>query len=354
MARFKKRSNMNDGMGGLFDSLGDSLFPEIAPLPTAPVIEKAAKKHLEEIQRRRTDMFAGDDGAFAPLDVIPGINKLSFISFGSGSSGNCAYIGDAETGLLIDAGVDYTSVVNELKRVGIGMDRVKGILLTHDHSDHVRYVYAFVRKYRHIGVYCTPRTLNGMLRRHSISNRIKDYHRPIYKEHPFKIGSFEIVAFDVLHDGTDNAGFFISRGNHHITVATDLGCISERADYYLRQANYMMIEANYDDEMLASGPYPEYLKARIRSDNGHLDNVVTADYLGRIYTPQLRQIFLCHLSKDNNRPEKAFNAVESALLAAGVKQVGDGSETPYARMAPVQLRALPRFDSTGLITLRLD
>lgn len=354
MARFKKRSNLNDGMGGLFDNLGDSLFPEIEPIPVAPFIEEAAKKHIKERERRRTDIFSDADSTFAPLDVIPGINKLSFISFGSGSSGNCAYIGDSETGLLIDAGVDFSTVVSELRRNGIGMDRIKGILLTHDHSDHVRFVYAFVRKYRHIGVYCTPRTLNGLLRRHSISNRIKDYHHPIYKEHPFKIGSFEILAFEVLHDGTDNAGFYITRGNHHMTVATDLGCISERADYYMRQANYLMIEANYDQGMLATGPYAEYLKARIRSDNGHLDNAVAAEYLARIYTPQLRQIFLCHLSKDNNQPEIALRTVENALLSAGVKQVGDGSETPYARMAPVQLRALPRFESTGLITLRLD
>ena len=122
----------------------------------------------------------------------------------------------------------------------------------------------------------------------------------------------------------------------------------------MRRANYLMIEANYGNSMLEAGPYPEYLKARIRSATGHLDNEVTAAYLAQIYTPQLRQIFLCHLSKDNNLPEVALKAVEHALLAAGVPQVGDGSETPYARMAPVQLRALPRFDSTGLVTLRLD
>lgn len=320
----------------------------------SPHIEAAARKHLEERERRRTDIFSDEDGAFAPLDVLPDINKLSFISFGSGSSGNCAYIGDSDTGLLIDAGVDFNAVVLELKRNGIPMTRVKGILLTHDHSDHVRYVYSFVRKYRHIGVYCTPRTLNGLLRRHSISNRIKDYHRAIYKEHPFRIGNFEILAFEVMHDGTDNAGFFITRGDHRMAMATDLGCVSDRADHYMRQANYLMIEANYDNGMLEAGPYPEYLKARIRSATGHLDNDVTAAYLAQIYTPQLRQIFLCHLSKDNNLPEVALKAVEQALLAAGVPQVGDGSETPYARMAPVQLRALPRFDSTGLVTLRLD
>lgn len=285
---------------------------------------------------------------------MPAIDKLSFISFGSGSSGNCAYIGDSSTGLLIDAGVDMTTVVVELRRNGIDMSAIKGIVLTHDHSDHVRFVYAIVRKFRHIGVYCTPRTLNGMLRRHSISNRIKDYHRPIYKEHPFTIGNFTLTAFEVMHDGTDNSGFFITHGNHNIAVATDLGCVSERADHYMRRANYLMIEANYDSAMLAAGSYPEYLKARIRSDNGHLDNEDTARFLKQAYTPALRNIFLCHLSKDNNTPEIALRVVGDALRAAGVTEIGDCSGSPYSRMAPVQLMALPRFDSSGLITLRLS
>lgn len=235
MARFKKRDNLTEIYGGLFDNLGDGLFPEPAPMPISPVIERAAKKHLEEMERRRQEEATGERSGFAGgkegargdsseggraygggyslIDVLPEVKKLSFISFGSGSSGNCSYVGDGNTGLLIDAGVDFNTVVAELGRNGIPMNRVKGILLTHDHSDHVRFVYSFVRKYRHMAVYCTPRVLNGMLRRHSISNRIKDYHHPIYKEHPFKVGSFEVVAFEVMHDGTDNAGFSSPTGS---------------------------------------------------------------------------------------------------------------------------------------------
>lgn len=346
-------------MPGLFDDLQSTLFPEADPLPAPPGLEF-------EVLRDRRSRADGDNGSkgngaelfgagdtFSPLEDVPQIDRLSFISFGSGSSGNCTYIGDSTSGFLIDAGVDMTTVTTELRRNGIDMSAIKGIVLTHDHSDHVRFVYTIVRKYRHIPVYCTPRTLNGILRRHSISNRIKDYHRPIYKEHPFKIGNFTLLAFEVMHDGTDNAGFFITHGTHKIAVATDLGCISDRADHYMRQANYLMIEANYDSAMLDAGTYPEYLKARIRSDSGHLDNAVTARFLAEIYTPALRNIFLCHLSKDNNRPEIALKAVEDALHAAGVTEIGDCSESPYSRLAPVQLIPLPRFESTGIITLRL-
>lgn len=346
-ARYKKPASDSSLFPGLFDDIEDSGF--FRPRERAEGLPDIGK----EVERlRREAIFNNGADDLTPMEEVKPADRLNFISFGSGSSGNCAYIGDSSTGLLIDAGVEADKVIEELRRYGIKMDHIKGILLTHDHSDHVRFVYQLVRKRPHIGVYCTPKVLNGILRRHSISNRIKDYHRPIYKEHPFKIGSFEATAFEVLHDGTDNAGFFIKRGRHALAVATDLGCVSERADHYMRQANHLMIEANYDSAMLAAGSYPEYLKARIRSDNGHLDNAVTAAYLARIYTKDLKHIFLCHLSRDNNRPETALNAVETALAAIGVR-AGNGSNTPYDRSAPLQLMALPRFDSTGLITLTL-
>ncbi len=357
MARYKKRPGYDGSLPGLFDDLDSPvLFPDAEPLPTHPAIERAALREanlrgkLHGERRRPEEIFSSDD--FSPLEALPTIDRLDFISFGSGSSGNCAYIGDGEQGLLIDAGVDDVTVISELRRHGIRMESIKGIVLTHDHSDHVRFVYKLIRKRSHMAVYCTPRVLNGMLRRHNISNRIKDYHHPIYKEHPFMIGNFSLTAFEVMHDGTDNAGFYITRGNHNMVVATDLGCISERADFYMRKANYLMIEANYDEAMLAAGTYPEYLKGRIRSTTGHLDNAVTAKYLGDIYSPTLRNIFLCHLSKDNNTPEIALREAERALTAAGAT-VGDGSNTPYARMAGVQLMALPRYDSTPLIRLTL-
>ncbi len=349
MARYKKPI-INDSLPGLFDGL----LPDLGQEPLHPVIEEALREaNLQKSygeKRRSTDFFADSD--FSPLEVKPTTERLNFISFGSGSSGNCAYIGDGEQGILIDAGVEADKVIAELRRYGIKMDSIKGILLTHDHSDHVRYVYTLVRKRKNMLVYCTPKVLNGMLRRHNISNRIKDYHRAIYKEHPFSIGNFTITAFEVMHDGTDNAGFHIVHGEHNLVVATDLGCISERADFYMRQANYLMIEANYDEGMLSAGNYPEYLKGRIRSETGHLNNCVTADYLKQIFSPKLRNIFLCHLSKDNNTPEIALQVVEKALTEAGAK-VCDGSNSPYARMNSVQLIALPRYESTPLIPLTL-
>ncbi len=176
-----------------------------------------------------------------------------------------------------------------------------------------------------------------------MSRRLKDYHQPIYKEFPFRIGPFEITAFEVSHDGTDNAGFFISSGNLKFAVATDLGCISERVDHYMRQANFIVIESNYDETMLREGPYPSYLKARIAAPNGHLDNKETARYLAEIRTPELKNIFLCHLSRDNNTPSLALTTVAQAL---GI--------TPGEPHIPgtLRLEVLPRFDASPLYILR--
>lgn len=142
-----------------------------------------------------------------PKRDIP--RPLYYCSFGSGSSGNSCYIGSAEGGIIIDAGLRAEDIEAGLAANGINMRHVKALLLTHDHSDHVKYAYALLRKNKHIKLFCTNRVLNGMLRKHSISRRIKEYHIPIFKEIPFKILDFEVTAFEVPHDGSDNMGFSI-------------------------------------------------------------------------------------------------------------------------------------------------
>lgn len=311
-----------------FTDLQPGLFDHLENMPVHPAIDEAARRMARQQAEARS--------------LPPSLKPLVFISFGSGSSGNCAYLGDEHGGFLIDAGVDAEKVTDTLRRHGIPMSAVAGIVLTHDHSDHVRFAYPLLRHNRHMALYCTPRALNGLLRRHNVSRRIKDYHRPIYKEFEFQLGSFLITPFEVSHDGTDNAGFFIthSEGRHAFAVATDLGCITPRVDHYMRRACYIMLEANYDLDMLMTGRYPEYLKRRIADVRGHLDNADTARFLADILTPALRNVFLCHLSLDNNTPEKALEAVGGALGIAG-----DGSGEGLS------LAALPRFEASPLYLL---
>lgn len=278
-------------------------------------------------------------------DSAPARPRLDYISFASGSSGNSCYVGNEEGGVIIDAGIRADCIEDILKAHGVRMRHVKALLLTHDHSDHVRYSYNLLRNNRHLSLLCTPRVLNGLLRRHSISKRIKEYHTPIFKEIPFKVAGMEITAFDVPHDGSDNMGFSIDFNGHRFVLATDLGSVTERARFYMSQANYLVIEANYDSDMLRLGRYPEYLKARIRTDNGHLDNRDTAAFLSEIVNPQLKYVFLCHLSQDNNTPAIALKTVRDALESRGVT-IGAALNSIDDRQADLQLMALPRFDPT--------
>lgn len=278
---------------------------------------------------------------------------LQFISFGSGSSGNCAYLGIAgEGGVIIDAGVGSDKVIGELKRNCIPLDRISGIILTHDHGDHIRYAYNLLREIPRMLLYCTPRTLTGIFTRHRVSRRIREYHKPIYKEFAFQAGPFMITPFETSHDGSDNVGFCVTAGERNFVITTDTGIITDRADHYMRKANYLMIESNYDAAMLAAGLYPEYLKARIRGDKGHLNNTVTASYLASMWSEHLTDIFLCHLSHDNNRPEIARRVTAEALEAKGIT-VGDATGSLQSREAQVQLSVLPRFESSPLHIFRI-
>lgn len=302
-------------------------------------------------QPRRNNYAASEIPTFTQAGPTAPERLLQYISLGSGSSGNSCYIGNKKCGIIIDAGIKTDQIETTLRANGIDMRKVAGVLLTHDHSDHVHYVYSLVRAHKHMKVFCTNRVLTGLLRRHSISRRIKDYHTPIFKEIPFTIGDFEITAFEVPHDGSDNMGFSITFDNRRFVLATDLGAVTERARHYMSLANYLVIEANYDLQMLRMGRYPEYLKARIQTDSGHLDNLQTAAFLKEIINPHLEYIFLCHLSKDNNTPQKALAAVREALEDSGIK-VGNAMETVDDRKADVQLMALPRFDATRLFVFR--
>ncbi|MDE6288082.1 MAG: MBL fold metallo-hydrolase [Muribaculaceae bacterium] len=288
-----------------------------------------------------------DDLALAP-EFRSGASRLRFMSFGSGSSGNCAYIGTPENGLLIDAGVDNKKVIAELERNGIDIATVHGIFLTHDHGDHVKFAYSILRRNPHMKLFTTLKALEGILRRHNISRRIKDYHSPIYKEHEYTFGDITVTPFETSHDGTDNCGFYIKMGDSSFVVATDMGMITERADHYLRLARSIMIEANYDEHMLTTGRYTEHLKARIRSAIGHMDNSVTARYLTEIFTPALKHIFLCHLSEDNNTPETAMATVINALRNISVSPAVSTAEIPAGT---VYLMALPRHATTDLFVL---
>lgn len=281
--------------------------------------------------------------------------RLMMMSMGSGSDGNCYYIGTYEEGILIDAGVEPLQTLANLRQCGISPSAIRAIFVTHDHTDHVRYLYPMLRRLHagNVRVYCTPRTLRGMLERHRMPRRLSDYHVPIYKEFETRIGAhMGITAFDVSHDASETVGYHITFGPWHtLTLVTDTGYVTPRADHYLRLARHAIIESNYDPHMLSVGPYPEYLKERIQSQRGHLSNADAASFIASMPHPP-RHVWLCHLSADNNTPGHALKTMVDALDAAGHPSApydeshSLSGETPVTRVSP-----LPRTSPSPLYIL---
>lgn len=340
-------------MPGLFDHVeldvaqSDDLFSNPSHDSESPTI---LKQHVSQA--------ADNQSLIIDPSKLNRPSSLRFISFGSGSSGNCAYIGFDEgegrsTGVLIDAGVEPDIVYQGLRDNRIDIKNISGILLTHDHGDHVKYAYTIVRANRHMVLYTTMRTMVGILRRHSVSRRIKDYHKIIYIEHPFVAATFTVTAFKTSHDGTENVGFAIDSkdSEHKFVILTDSGIITPEADRYLRSANYIVIESNYDKKMLVSGRYPEYLKARILSPRGHLDNTETSRYIKEIHSPSLSHVFLCHISKENNTPQLAYQTMIEALSDKNLR-IGDPANPLMCADTDIAIAVLPREGVTPQYILR--
>ncbi len=263
--------------------------------------------------------------------------KIQFISLGSGSSGNCYYLGTPDHGILIDAGLSTRTIRKYLKQVGIDIEKIQGVLITHDHADHIKGVGNLAEKMT-IPIYTTAAVHLGINRNKCMSAPLSSTSvRYIEKEEPFDIKDFSITAFEVPHDGTDNVGYSVEIDDKIFTFATDLGEITPTVAHYLKKADYMVIEANYEDEMLRMGRYPMFLKERVSSKTGHLSNQDTAEFLATEYQPNWKHIWLCHLSKDNNHPDLAYKTIESKLRAQNIIVGKDVELLPLKRTTPSDL-----------------
>lgn len=246
-------------------------------------------------------------------------DKFSFFSLSSGSCGNCYYLGNIHYGMLIDAGLGPRVIKKRLAEHGIDFSTIHALLITHDHYDHIKSA-AYLAEKMNIPVYATAEVHRGIskcpLIRNSIIGQAKQV---IEKKKSFQIKDFRITAFDVPHDSSDNAGFFFEFGNHKMTLATDVGAITDELAYYIGKAHHLVIESNYDEDLLKNGSYPYQLKQRISNGTGHLSNRQIAEFLANNCTPHLRNIWLCHLSGDNNHPELAYKTMEDELRRKGIE-----------------------------------
>jgi len=243
---------------------------------------------------------------------------LKFISLGSGSSGNCYFLFTERDGILIDAGIGIRTLKKSFHENGLKLDDVKHILVTHDHADHVKSVGILSKDYG-LPVYATREVHAGIVRNYCVHRKISDeFVREINKGETLQLGDFAVTSFGVPHDSADNVGYKIQAEGVTFCLITDVGHLTDEIKTMICEAQYLVIEANHDAEMLRNGPYPQHLKTRVAGDRGHLSNADCAQALAENATPALRHVWLCHLSEANNHPELARKTVEMTLRAHGI------------------------------------
>ena len=223
--------------------------------------------------------------------------SLFIASLNSGSNGNCYYVGNEHEAVLIDAGISCRETETRMQRLGLPLNRVKAIFVSHEHSDHIRGIPRIARKYQ-LPVYITPGTLRrSAIDQPGVSTRTLPSNEPVW------IGKLSVTAFPKLHDAADPHSFLIAHQDTKVGVFTDIGVPCQNLIDHFRQCHAAFLEANYDAELLEYGHYPYPLKQRIRGGQGHLSNEQALS-LFRTHKPaHMSHVLLAHLSKQNNCPQ---------------------------------------------------
>lgn len=237
---------------------------------------------------------------------------MRFCSIASGSSGNCTYVGTEETHMLVDAGISGKRIEAGLNSLDLTARDLDGILITHEHSDHISGLGVMARKYE-IPVYATKGTIEAMISSGKIGKVPEGIFREIKEDAPFLIKDLRINAFSIPHDAAQPVGYRLENGEKSVGIATDLGKYTEYIIEHLKNLDALLLEANHDIRMLEVGRYPYYLKQRILGDRGHLSNENAGRLLCELLHDNLKAVFLGHLSKENNYEELAYETVCSEV-----------------------------------------
>lgn len=239
---------------------------------------------------------------------------MQFCSLYSGSSGNSIYVSSPKAKILIDAGLTGKSIALALESINVNPFFLNGILVTHEHSDHVKGVGVLSRRYN-LPIYANEKTWTEMKDK---IGKIKNENIKIIDK-DFNIMDMEIETFKIPHDAVDTIGYSINSEGKKISVATDMGVFTKEIKDNIKDSDLVLIESNHDEEMLKFGPYPYELKRRILSATGHLSNNDSGSAILEILKHGRKKIFLGHLSGTNNVPELAYKTVENILIDNNVK-----------------------------------
>ena len=273
------------------------------------------------------------------MDLFSCLSPFVFCSFASGSSGNCYYVGKQDEGVLVDVGINATQVVKMLKQNDLPLSSVKAILITHDHIDHVKGLEVLTKQ-APIPIYAHPDCLQGLIEGKATKGLNSALFNEVELGVPFQICDIQIESFPVMHDGRGAVGYHFNYEGHTLTIATDIGMLDKVVKEEIRRADNLVIEANYDVEMLEKGSYPYILKQRIAGPFGHLSNEESARFVADAYHTGMKNIMLCHLSENNNTPERAMQCLYQQFRKKHVHPDVNTSIFP-----------LPRHKSTGFVYL---
>ena len=250
------------------------------------------------------------------------------VSIASGSSGNCIYIGSDNTHLLVDAGISNKRIQEGLNDIGLTGSDVTGILVTHEHSDHIKGLGVLSRKY-HLPIYGTKETLDEIAACKTLGTFDTGLLSPIEPDVDFQIGDLTLEPFSIHHDAANPVAYRVSHERKSVAVATDMGHYDQYVIDHLKDLDALLLEANHDVNMLETGPYPYYLKRRILGDHGHLSNENAGRLLNYILNDKLKYVLLGHLSKENNYEALAYETVRFEI---------DQGDTPYkAKDFPIEV-----------------
>lgn len=248
--------------------------------------------------------------------------SLTITSLNSGSNGNCYYIGNEDEAILVDAGISCRETEKRMARLGLSMQKVKAIFISHEHSDHIRGINILTKKYN-TPVYITPNTLTF--------SRLNLIHSPIHSFkafEPVKIGKLTITGFPKLHDASDPHSFIIDYQGIKAGIFTDIGCACDQVISHFKQCHAAILEANYDETMLEKSAYPYFLKRRISSNNGHLSNSQALELFKSHKPSFMTHLLLGHLSKNNNCPTLVQQLFDKHAEGVKVAVASRFEETP--------------------------
>ncbi len=233
---------------------------------------------------------------------------MELCSIASGSSGNCIYAGTDRCHLLVDAGISGRRVEQGLHEIGLKAEEIQGILVTHEHIDHIAGLGVLARRYG-IPIYTTPGTMQGILRTKSVGKVEESLFHLVTPDVSFQIGDMTIEPISISHDAAEPVAYKMSREDQSMAVITDLGTYDDEIISRLDHLDAILLEANHDVHMLQAGSYPYPLKRRILGERGHLSNERSGQLLGKLLHDHFKFILLGHLSKENNYPELAYETV---------------------------------------------